>query len=96
MQCTFLSLFQVAIDVNKIQSISQERTAKIIPNAIKITTDNEIVRIITCSANSYVLPGDFFQALLYLHWCGADIALIIIDCITFIGADVITLGTIYN
>ena len=95
MQCTFLSLFQVAIDVNKIQSISQERTAKIIPNAIKITTDNEIV-CISLVLHSYVLPGDFFQAVLYLHWCGADIALIIIDCITFIGADVITLGTIYN
>ena len=63
MQCTFLSLFQVAIDVNKIQSISQERTAKIIPNAIIITTDNEIVGI-SLVLHSYVLTWDFFQAVL--------------------------------
>ncbi|XP_067933803.1 protein Aster-B-like isoform X2 [Watersipora subatra] len=31
---------QISIDVSRIESITQQRTAKIIPNAIKITTDN--------------------------------------------------------
>ena len=38
-------VLQISIDVNRIQSITQERTAKIIPNAIKITTENESVSI---------------------------------------------------
>ncbi|KAF6025747.1 GRAMD1A [Bugula neritina] len=32
---------QVAIDVSRIQNITQEKTAKIIPNAIKISTDSD-------------------------------------------------------